>query len=124
MGLHLARGLRTLARPNGEFGQTNPCQRRRAGAVTAWRTRAGRCGAVLAVSTPATEAMRGLRNENWRRVANPPGKVGGGETHRGGVAPVERWVQVATAALKAVVELRWIVLADESPWSTKVTGKR
>jgi hypothetical protein len=31
---------------------------------------------------------------------------------------------VATAALKAAVELRWTAFADESPWSTKVMGKR
>jgi hypothetical protein len=43
--------------------------------------RAARRGGVLAVGAPATEAARGRWNENRRRVSNPPGKVGAGETH-------------------------------------------
>jgi hypothetical protein len=55
MGLHLDRGLRTLARPCGEFGRTGPCQRRGAGTVTARHTRMGRCGGVLAVDAQSAE---------------------------------------------------------------------
>jgi hypothetical protein len=62
---------------------------------------------------------RGRWNVNWRRVTNPSGKVRGGETHRGGMAPLGRWVPVAMAALEAMVELRWMASAGESPWSTK-----
>jgi hypothetical protein len=70
-----------LAQPHGEFGRSGPYQRQGAGAVTARRTRAGWCGGVLVVGAPTTEVMRGRRNENRRRVANPPSKVGGSETH-------------------------------------------
>jgi hypothetical protein len=52
------------------------------------------------------------------------GGGGGGETHQGGVAPVGRWVRVAMAALDAAMELRWTASTSDSPWSTKVTGKR
>jgi hypothetical protein len=77
-----------LARPSGEFGRTGPCRRRGAGVVTTRRKRVGRRGGVLAIGAPTTEAARGRWNENRHRVANPPGKVEGGETHRGSVAPV------------------------------------
>jgi hypothetical protein len=39
-------------------------------------------GGALAVGAPAAKAVHGRRNEHWSRVANAPGKVGGGETTR------------------------------------------
>jgi hypothetical protein len=98
MGLHLARGLHTLAWPSGKFGQAGPCQRASRRSPKGRSPHPGRPRWRGCCGSPTMGPRRGLHREHGEGSGVASGKVAEGGAHPGRLSTT-RWREGATAAM-------------------------